>query len=134
MKTKTIFYLVTMIILLLEGLHMTAQNIVTSGTYMIITSGSTVVSSQDLDVNSGGNITVNGTLKFQKDFNNLNSNPYTIGTGKAEFSGTTGQNITGQNIIQDLTMNNSAGLTIGGNTAVNGIYDLNQWQCYPWQQ
>ena len=120
MKTKTIFCLAALTILLSGRLITTAQTIITSGTYMIITNGSTVVATQDVDVNSGGNITVNGTLKLQKDLNNLNGSPYNLGPGSVGFSGTIPQNITGQNIIQDLTVNNATGLTIGGNTWVNG--------------
>jgi len=119
MKTKTIFWIAAMFLFLSGGFHTYAQNIITSGTYMIITGSSNVISTQDLDVNSGGNITVNGTLKLKKDFINLNSGPSNIGTGIVEFSGTTGQNI-----IQDLTLSNSAGLTIGGNTRVNGNLTL----------
>src|ERR1039457_566292 len=124
MKTKTIFCLAVIFILFFAGFHTTAQNTITNGTYMIVTNGTMVVSAQDMDVNSGGNITVSGTLILQKDFNNLNSSPYNLGTGIVQFSGTTGQNVTGQNIFQDLAVNNSAGLTIGGNTRVNGNLTL----------
>jgi hypothetical protein len=124
MKTKNIFCLAGLILFLSGELQTNAQSTITSGSYMIITSGTTVVSMQDLDVSSGGNITLSGTLQLLKDFNNLNSSLYTIGTGIAGFSGTTGQHITGQNIFQDLTVNNSAGLTIGGNTRVNGNLTL----------
>jgi hypothetical protein len=124
MKTKTIFSFIAIILVLSGGLFTSAQNTITNGTYMIISSGTTVVSSTDLAVNSGGNISVNGTLKLMKDFKNLNGSPYNVGTGTVEFDGSTGQNITGQNIIQNLTVNNSAGLTLGGNTTVNGNLSL----------
>ncbi len=100
------------------------QTIISNGTDMIISSGTTVVSNQNLDVNSGGDLNVLGTLVLKKDLINQNASPDNLGTGTIEFSGTTLQNISGQNIIGNMTVNNSAGITLSGNTQVNGTLTL----------
>jgi len=97
-----------------------AENVITSGTTLKVLSGTTLVSSENLVVKSGATLDNSGTLILKKNLTNENVTPNQIGTGTAEFSGATNQTISGQNIIQSLTVNNATGVTIGGNTWVNG--------------
>ncbi|MEI7725513.1 MAG: T9SS type A sorting domain-containing protein [Bacteroidota bacterium] len=101
-----------------------AENVITSGTTFKVTAGTSVVSSQTLVVKSGATLDNAGMLILKMGLTNENALPNSIGSGTAEFSGTAGQTITGQNIIQNLTANNAAGIAVGGNTAVNGVLTL----------
>ena len=101
-----------------------AGNVVTSGTSLVITPGSTFVSMDNLSVGSGATIKNEGLLILKKNLANENPLPNQIGTGTVEFSGSANQIVSGKNIIQNFTVNNSAGVTIGGNTNINGILTL----------
>ena len=101
-----------------------AENVISSGTTMKVTAGTSVVSSQTLVVKAGATLDNSGTLILKMGLTNENASPNSIGSGTAEFSGTAGQTISGQNIIQNLTANNAAGIAVGGNTAVNGVLAL----------
>ncbi|MCX6277411.1 MAG: T9SS type A sorting domain-containing protein [Bacteroidetes bacterium] len=102
----------------------TADNVIASGTNFIVLPGTKVVSSENLVVKSGATLDNSGTLILKKGLTNEYASPNSIGAGTAEFSGTSAQTISGQNIIQNLTANNAAGVTIGGNTRVNGTLTL----------
>ncbi|MCX6267479.1 MAG: T9SS type A sorting domain-containing protein [Bacteroidetes bacterium] len=101
-----------------------AQMTVVNGTTVKINPASSLNSSENLVLNSGGNLDVQGTLILKKNLVNLNTVVDTLGTGTIVFSGTTNQTISGQNIINGLTVNNAAGLTIAGNTKVNNLLTL----------
>jgi len=75
-------------------------------------------------LNSGGTLDVQGTLVLKKDLVNQNVSANSLGTGAVVFSGSVSQTISGQNIIQDMTLNNPSGLTVAGNTRVNGVLTL----------
>jgi len=100
------------------------DNIITSGCTVKVTSGTVVSSSDNLVMNSGSTLNVQGTLVLKKNLVNQNTSPASLGTGTIEFSGTSNQTISGQNIIQDMTVNNSTGLSVSGNTRVNGTLAL----------
>lgn len=101
-----------------------SQVTVVSGTTVKINPASTVNSLENFVLNSGGTLDVQGTLVLKKNLVNQNAAANSLGTGTIVFSGTTNQTISGQNIIQDMTLNNAAGLTVGGNTRVNGVLTL----------
>ncbi len=101
-----------------------AGNVVTSGTSLVITPGSTLVSMDNLSVANGASIKNEGLLILKKNLANENALPNPMGTGTVEFSGTANQTVSGQNILQNLMVNNSSGITIGGNTNINGILTL----------
>ena len=101
-----------------------ADNVITSGTTFKVTSGTTVVSTENLVVKSGATLDNAGTLILKKGLTTEYATPNSIGSGTAEFSGTANQTISGQNIVQNLIANNAAGVTIGGNTRVNGTLTL----------
>jgi hypothetical protein len=66
-----------------------------------------------------------GTIVLKGNLENLNSTPEILSANTIVFCGTTAQTISGANIINNLTVNNVAGLIIGGNTEVNGALTLN---------
>jgi len=115
---------VTLLLLLWVSLSTQADNILTSGTTLKGTAGTFMVSSTALDIKSGATVDNAGTLTLKNNLTNENVSPNSIGTGTVEFSGTANQTISGQNIIQNLTVNNVAGVTIGDNTKVNGALTL----------
>jgi hypothetical protein len=110
--------------LLFCGLESSSQTTVSSGTTLKVSSGTTVTSNEDFGLGSGGHLDVQGTLILKKNLENGNTSPDGLGTGTIEFSGTTAQTISGQNIIANLTMNNAAGLSVLGNTEVTGVLTL----------
>jgi hypothetical protein len=101
-----------------------SQMTVVNGTTVKITNASTLNSSQNFVLSSGGTLDNQGTLILKKDLINGNASANSLGSGAIVFSGSTNQNITGQNIIQDMTVNNAAGVTVGGATRVNGVFTL----------
>lgn len=117
------FLLVT--VLLFSGFNPGYSQItVVSGTTVKVNAASSLSSSMNVVLNPGGALNVQGTLILKKDLENGNATPNSLGTGSIVFSGTTAQSISGQNVIQDLTMNNAAGLTVVGETRVNGALAL----------
>lgn len=110
---------------MLAGLNQVqSQMTVLSGTKVTVTSTSSLNSSENLLLNSGGTLDVQGTLILKKNLVNGNASANSLGTGTVVFSGTTNQTISGQNIIQNLELANAAGLTVAGNTRVNGALTL----------
>jgi len=101
-----------------------AENIISSGTTLKVMPGTSLVSSEALTIKNGATLDNAGTLILKKNLTNENPSPNTIGSGVAEFSGISNQTVTGQNVIQALTVNNAAGVTIGGSTRVNGTLTL----------
>ncbi len=101
-----------------------SQMTVLSGTTVKILATSTLYSAENVVLNSGGTLDVGGTLVLKKDLLNGNPSLNSIGNGGVLFSGAVPQTLGGSNIIQDLTVNNATGLTVGGNTHVNGVLTL----------
>ena len=75
-------------------------------------------------LNPGGTLDVQGTLILKKNLVNQNVAANSLGSGSIVFSGTVNQSISGQNIIQNLELANANGLTVIGNTTVNGVFTL----------
>jgi hypothetical protein len=115
---------VTLLLFILVLPSAIAENVLTNGTILKGTAGTFMVSSTALDIKSGATLDNAGTLILKNNLTNENGSPNYIGTGTIEFSGTANQTISGQNIIQNLTVNNAAGVTIGDNTTVNGTLTL----------
>ena len=114
------------LIFLLPGLIATAQTGIEQNTTMIINPGTSVTSMNQLTIKQYGKLKNNGTLVCKYNLINENPGPDSIGTGAVVFDGTPNSTILGQNIFKDLTVNtnysnNRRGLTIGGNTRVNGV-------------
>ena len=113
-----------LLLFLLAFNSVNAQNAITGGTTLKVSSGTSIVSSDNLDIKSGATLNNSGTLILKKNLINENASPVSIGSGTVELSGTSTQTITGQNIIQNLTVNNAAGVSVGGNTTANGVLTL----------
>jgi hypothetical protein len=101
-----------------------ADNIITSGTTLRVTSGTTLVSSTSLTINNGGALNNAGTVILAGNLNNLNAAVTNLGTGTISMAGTVLQQINGQNTINNLTNNNAAGVNLNANTTVNGTLTL----------
>ncbi|MCK9422262.1 MAG: T9SS type A sorting domain-containing protein [Bacteroidales bacterium] len=101
-----------------------AENVITSGTTFKVLSGTSVVSVENLVVKSGAILDNAGSLILKKNLTNENAPANSIGTGTAELSGTTAQTVSGQNVIANLSVNNTTGVIVGGNTKVNGTLTL----------
>ena len=113
--------LITLVILF-SGYHPArADNVITNGTTMTVVTGTSVVSMEGMVINSGGALNNSGTIILRKNLTNGNTVPNSLGSGTIVFSGTTTQTVNGQNIIQNMTVNNSAGITVAGHTQVNGM-------------
>ena len=104
------------------------QTIIKPGTTMRVNAGSEVIATQHLILESGGSLNNQGTVVLKKDLANGNPAFNSLGTGAIVFSGVANQAITGLNGIQDMTINNTGGLTVSGNTRVNGILTLTSGQ------
>jgi hypothetical protein len=87
-----------------------------------ITAGSMAPSADNKAVSDGFGLNNEGTLILEKDLNNEYTTPNSLGSGTLELSGSTTQSITGQNIIQNLVVNNPSGIFLEGNTRVNGTF------------
>jgi len=101
-----------------------SQMTVVNGTTVKINPASSMNSSMNVVLNSGGVLDVQGTLVLKKDLINQNTSANSLGSGSVVFSGTVNQSISGQNVIQNLELANAAGLTVAGNTRVNGVLTL----------
>lgn len=98
--------------------------IIKSSTPVVVNSGTTVTEMVLLTVESGAAVDNSGTIVLKGNLDNQNSSQINLGTGTFEFSGTSAQTITGQNLMNNVLVNNAAGLVIGGATQVNGILTL----------
>ncbi len=102
-----------------------SQMTVLSGTTVKVLAASTLYSAENVVLNSGGTLDIQGTLILKKDLLNGNPTLNSLGNGTVVFSGIASQTLGGSNIIQSLTVNNAAGLSIvGGNVNVNGVLTL----------
>jgi hypothetical protein len=124
MKTKLIYFIHSVILLFLLLPQAHAQTIVTSGSSLVIVAGGKLVSMQNVVLHNGGNLGVDGTLELKKDFLNQNDAEDYLGTGTLQFTGSVNQNITGQNTMENLTVNNPAGISLGGAARVNSTMIL----------
>lgn len=101
-----------------------SENIITSGTTLKIVAGTTMVSSESLTIKSGGTLDNAGTVILKKNLTNENPSANSLGSGTVSCTGTVSQSINGSNILQNLTVNNAAGVVNGGDNRVNGVFTL----------
>ena len=115
---------VTFLVLFCTYCSISYTQIISAGTKMGILAGSTMTSSNNMTIKSIGILDIQGTLILKQNLINEYAAPNSIGNGTLELSGTTTQSVSGQNIIQNLVVNNSTGISIGGSTRVNGTFTL----------
>ena len=101
-----------------------AENVIIGGTTLKVTAGTFLFSTDNLNLKSGATLNNSGTVILKKNLINENASPVSLGSGTLELSGGINQTISGQNIIQNFTVINATGVTIGGNTAINGVLTL----------
>jgi hypothetical protein len=111
-------------LLTLISVHAKAENIITTGTTLKIVAGTTMVSSESLTIKSGAILDNAGTIILKKNLTNENPSSNSLGSGIVSCTGTVSQSINGSNIIQNLTVNNSAGVINGGENRINGVLTL----------
>jgi hypothetical protein len=97
---------------------------ITTGTRLNIVGSSYLTSSENLVINSGATVNNQGTIILKKNLDNQNPSANSLGSGTVLFSGSAAQQVGGQNIMQHLTVNNASGVSIAGNTIVNGVLTL----------
>ncbi len=107
------------------------QTAISAGTTMRISPGGTVTSTSNFTLDAGGTLNNEGTIMFTHNLANLNGGATSLGTGTVVFTGNYNPTITGQSVIQNLTVNttdqfNLYGITLsgGGTTWVNGVLTL----------
>jgi hypothetical protein len=101
-----------------------SENIILNGTTFRVAAGTSVISMETLDIKSGGVLNNAGTLVLKRNLVNENGSQNSLGSGTVELSGTTAQIISGNNTIQNLIVNNAAGITNSGQTLINGVLTL----------
>lgn len=127
---KTIYNRLSGIVLLsilFYGLSISsiAQGIlVKSPTILKVTSGTKVIEPVNLSMESGASIDNSGTIILKGNLVNQNVSQSNMGTGTFEFSGTSHQYIIGLNKMNNVTVNNSKGVGILGNTEVDGVLTM----------
>ena len=113
--------LLSFMCLFLAGIQsIKAENIISSGTTMKVLAGTSVVSMEGLTIKSGGTLDNAGTVILKKNLVNQNPAANSLGSGTVVFSGTVNQTISGTNTMQNMTVNNATGVTLAGETRVNG--------------
>ncbi|MCX6245402.1 MAG: hypothetical protein NTU98_11970 [Bacteroidetes bacterium] len=121
-------------------IHSSAQGIlVKSGSTMKVSSGTTVTT--NAPTFAGNSITMDydalnplvtstidnsGTIILKGNLVNNNPGPSNLGSGLFSFTGTSSQTISGKNIFNNMTVNNTSsdGVIIAGNTEVDGTLTL----------
>ncbi|MDY0342347.1 MAG: hypothetical protein RBR28_02170 [Lentimicrobium sp.] len=101
-----------------------AENIITAGTTLRVTAGTTLVSVENILIKSGATLNNSGTVIARKNVVNQNVAANSLGSGTLQMSGTVQQTISGSNIIQNLVINNAAGIVNGGQTRVDGVLTM----------
>ena len=120
-----IFFSIAMLLVFFGMVNLSSgENIISSGTTLKVTSGTMLVSMESLTIKSGAVVDNSGTLILKKNLSNENAAATSLGSGTVECSGTVSQALNGKNIIQNLTINNAAGITNGGENKVNGVLTL----------
>lgn len=125
MKRNAIAPVAALIWAALFSLAAEGQLLITPGSQVIVSSGTTVTSLQNVTVNNLGTLNVAGTLILKKDLSNQNSLNPGLGTGTFQFTGTVPQTLAGAAILQNLTVGNAAGVTVQDGIRVNGVLTLN---------
>jgi hypothetical protein len=97
---------------------------VTGGTTLKVVSGTTVTETVALTMESGAAVNNSGTIVLKGNLDDQNTTPTNLGNGTFDFAGTSAQTITGQNIMNNVIVENAAGLVIGGNTEIDGQLTL----------
>jgi hypothetical protein len=93
---------------------------------MNVTSGTSVTDLSNLLLDNGGVLDNQGTLTVKGNLTNSNTSASNLGTGTYIFAGTSPQTISGPNIFNHVTINNTTGVSLTGSSdnTINGIFTL----------
>jgi hypothetical protein len=119
------FFLPSVLVCFSACIISNAQTI-SSGGSMVVGSGVVVNSNYDVSLQGGGTLTVLGTLILKNNLVNQKTELDALGSGTIEFSGTASQTISGPNVFTNLSIQNSAGVSLTGasDNEVNGTLTL----------
>jgi len=101
-----------------------------TGSMMSVDSGATLTvhgtpaGAGCLTIRNGASLDNAGKIIVGQDLINENDSPVTLGQGTIDFNGVNRQRIMGQNIFHNLTINSEMGISITGNTWIEGILSL----------
>lgn len=98
--------------------------LIAPATTLTITGTNTWAGFRSLTLRNGGALNNSGLAVVKGDLLNENETPVDWGSGTFELAGTLRQRLTGQNLFAGLTVNNPAGVSLEGNTILNGILTL----------
>ena len=102
-----------------------SQVVVSNGTSLKISAGTVFISNQDFVISNGAILNVEGSLVLKQNLTNQNPSG-DLGNGSVEFSGIAPQTFSGSNSIGSITINNSMGIDLTGNTGISsGLKLLN---------
>jgi hypothetical protein len=103
---------VAVAVLLVSTVLCEAGNVITSGTTVKVSPSTVMSSSSDFSLSAGGTLNNQGTLVLKGNLTNQNGTSNSLGTGTFEFSGTSGQTISGPNVFGNVVINNTYGVTV----------------------
>jgi hypothetical protein len=119
------FIMVAAVAAMFSFMSVNAQTTVLANTTLKVSAGSFLTCNDNLVLQNLSNLDNSGTVILKKSLVNQTVGPDNLGTGTFQFSGSTYQSIHGQNIMQNMTVNNStANIGLKGNTQVNGTLTL----------
>ncbi len=101
-----------------------ADIVIKNGSSMKVSSGTEVVVSANVDVESGGAIDNSGSFTVKGDF--TNDGTAALGSGEYIFNGTASQNIGGTttSAFEDIIINNSTGVSLTNHILVEGARNM----------
>ncbi|GAB1403481.1 hypothetical protein MASR1M74_06590 [Lentimicrobium sp.] len=100
------------------------ENIISAGTTLRVSSGTTLVSVENMVIKNSGTLNNSGTVIALKNVVNENTALNSLGNGTLRMAGNSQQSISGDNSIQNLVINNAAGIVNNGLTHVGGSLTL----------
>lgn len=115
------------LLLCLFAARYSAQNLtVTGGTTLTVTSGTKVIVLGNVNIESTGNIDNAGSIELTGDWTNDGNGLINGSSGTVEFNGSSNQDITGTTSTEfyNLTINNSAGVTLGIDATASNNLDM----------
>lgn len=123
MKSWLILVIITAIFIF-QCTSVSGQMHLTGNAKLRIDSSTIIKSNGSLILSQESALELQGTMILKKDIENRRSIPNSLGTGTIVLSGKSNQTVAGNNIIQNLTVDNDSGITIDGITTVNGTLSL----------
>jgi hypothetical protein len=101
-----------------------AGNVIYGGTIMKVLPGTKLISVENFVIKNSASLDNSGLVILKKSLINENTVPNSLGNGTVECSGALTQSVDGLNVFQNLVVNNTAGVTAGGSTRVNGTLNM----------